>query len=434
MLHVRDCPGTTATGDMCPFPWCRKMKHLLYHLVSCEAPDCCPICSPQLSSLNLRQLSSLSWFRLQKNQRHSGLECLPTKEQIPEVDEVQKTMPSFEPSIATVVELNTGGEQLWENKIGSGNPWATMHNCSVDDSHSFATRVEISSKNAITNRLQNEHSNLLPVSMADESFSATLIQTTPAKDQTRVNYTSVDEKYISSKENVRMPTSDGLQNSVLRLTTTVDQQELCQCQPDVIAAKGSNAGVETLSLTVISSLASPDKGDSDGTDSQKNGDTCMQMMPLVNASCNTLKSDVSGNVYDDAKTSISAPPGDTTVLPSQIIQTMPYLHQTPSSRTLVGLLGINRDSVEVQDPKSPAVNDDNSLMIGEHANVPVPKIKKEFMLLKCQESNQLVPERVKYLDIETLQADNARRQECNTDPAKLPENRLSNENLVLRVQ
>jgi hypothetical protein len=56
MLHFRDCPGTTATGDICPFPWCRKVKHLLYHLVSCLDQDKCKICAGNNVSSAFRRL------------------------------------------------------------------------------------------------------------------------------------------------------------------------------------------------------------------------------------------------------------------------------------------------------------------------------------------------------------------------------------------
>jgi len=66
MLHIRDCPGTTATFDICPFPWCRKVKHLLYHLVSCQNPEECMICNKEGLSKNLYLLSSLNDYRRQK--------------------------------------------------------------------------------------------------------------------------------------------------------------------------------------------------------------------------------------------------------------------------------------------------------------------------------------------------------------------------------
>ena len=67
MLHVRDCPGTTATFDVCPFPWCRKVKHSLYHMVSCPRPKDCPICSPKELSPNLSALVGLNDYRRKKH-------------------------------------------------------------------------------------------------------------------------------------------------------------------------------------------------------------------------------------------------------------------------------------------------------------------------------------------------------------------------------
>lgn len=66
MLHVRDCPGTTSTFDVCPFPWCRKVKHLLYHLVSCQEPDTCSICSPKDVNDNMAKLKGLNEHRLKQ--------------------------------------------------------------------------------------------------------------------------------------------------------------------------------------------------------------------------------------------------------------------------------------------------------------------------------------------------------------------------------
>ena len=69
MLHVRDCSGLLSNGDVCPFPWCRKVKHLLYHLVSCEDGKKCSICcsadDTKLSS-NLQTLVGLNTHRRNK--------------------------------------------------------------------------------------------------------------------------------------------------------------------------------------------------------------------------------------------------------------------------------------------------------------------------------------------------------------------------------
>ena len=67
MLHVRDCPGTTATFDICPFPWCRKVKHLLYHLVSCQNPKECFTCNEKGLSESLTALVGLNEYRRKKH-------------------------------------------------------------------------------------------------------------------------------------------------------------------------------------------------------------------------------------------------------------------------------------------------------------------------------------------------------------------------------
>lgn len=67
MLHVRDCPGTTSSFDVCPFPWCRKVKHLLFHLLSCENPKECFICNQEGLSTNLAALSGLTDYRRKKH-------------------------------------------------------------------------------------------------------------------------------------------------------------------------------------------------------------------------------------------------------------------------------------------------------------------------------------------------------------------------------
>jgi len=69
MLHVRDCPGTTATFDVCPFPWCRKVKHLLFHLVSCTDAEHCKLCSGVMLPRNMRQLQCLNAHRGKKYHR-----------------------------------------------------------------------------------------------------------------------------------------------------------------------------------------------------------------------------------------------------------------------------------------------------------------------------------------------------------------------------
>merc|ERR1712129_630398 len=70
MLHIRDCSGLLSNGDVCPFPWCRKVKHLLYHLVSCDSGsdgEKCTICCPENQlSPNMSALMGLNTYRRNK--------------------------------------------------------------------------------------------------------------------------------------------------------------------------------------------------------------------------------------------------------------------------------------------------------------------------------------------------------------------------------
>lgn len=99
MLHVRDCPGTTSTYDICPYPWCRKTKHLLYHLVSCLEPDKCKICTPEFLSPQMKQLRGLNRFRRKKQQ-----ECI----KIPATTSSTNGKTSTKPASTTSNRINQG--------------------------------------------------------------------------------------------------------------------------------------------------------------------------------------------------------------------------------------------------------------------------------------------------------------------------------------
>jgi len=60
MLHIRDCCGKTSDGTECSFPWCKPCKALLAHLVRCNKPDSCDICSPYDLPPALRKLRQLN--------------------------------------------------------------------------------------------------------------------------------------------------------------------------------------------------------------------------------------------------------------------------------------------------------------------------------------------------------------------------------------
>eukprot|EP00590_Aulacoseira_subarctica_P001346 CAMPEP_0172437862 /NCGR_PEP_ID=MMETSP1064-20121228/72486_1 /TAXON_ID=202472 /ORGANISM="Aulacoseira subarctica , Strain CCAP 1002/5" /LENGTH=432 /DNA_ID=CAMNT_0013186373 /DNA_START=1581 /DNA_END=2879 /DNA_ORIENTATION=+ len=59
---------TKSTTMKCPFSWCRPVKHLLYHLVSCTAGRSCLICHPRNISGNMATLTSLNAFM--RSKRH----------------------------------------------------------------------------------------------------------------------------------------------------------------------------------------------------------------------------------------------------------------------------------------------------------------------------------------------------------------------------
>ncbi len=112
MLHVRDCPGTTSSYDICPFPWCRKTKHLLYHLVSCGAPDQCKICSPEHLTPQLKQLRGLNGFR-RKKQKESG-KVLPVVNSLPNKPSAKLSNPNH-----TKVQQNGAGGNAQQIKVGN---------------------------------------------------------------------------------------------------------------------------------------------------------------------------------------------------------------------------------------------------------------------------------------------------------------------------
>ena len=55
--------------DVCPFPWCRKVKHLLHHLVTCQEQEYCSICSPSDLTPSFSALRGLNEHRF-KNLRN----------------------------------------------------------------------------------------------------------------------------------------------------------------------------------------------------------------------------------------------------------------------------------------------------------------------------------------------------------------------------
>eukprot|EP00536_Pseudo-nitzschia_multiseries_P000979 jgi/Psemu1/282702/fgenesh1_pg.12_\ len=119
MLHVRDCPGTTSTFDVCPFPWCRKVKHLLYHLVSCTKPDQCAICSPKDIPKGLKGLVGLNAHRMKKHRERmiAAAKAMTAKSTKPNAA-TKKTNTKTSPA--------TPISKISSTKISTGDPSAAV--------------------------------------------------------------------------------------------------------------------------------------------------------------------------------------------------------------------------------------------------------------------------------------------------------------------
>jgi hypothetical protein len=66
--------------DVCPFPWCRKVKHLLYHLVTCQEQEYCSICNPTDLSNNFSVLRGLNEHRFGNMREHLVAKAKTTAE------------------------------------------------------------------------------------------------------------------------------------------------------------------------------------------------------------------------------------------------------------------------------------------------------------------------------------------------------------------
>jgi TAZ zinc finger len=161
MLHVRDCPGTTASFDVCPFPWCRKVKHLLYHLVSCSQPTICAICSPTSLSPEMRNLARLNKHRLkcqrerllasykagaaacQPTEGHDPLEARPsTVTSSKKPTATQRGMAHSKPKAAASRAKARGAVQPAERPAKAGKPAANAAQMQALDLTKVTTGVQ----------------------------------------------------------------------------------------------------------------------------------------------------------------------------------------------------------------------------------------------------------------------------------------------------
>eukprot|EP00588_Corethron_pennatum_P003839 CAMPEP_0194286518 /NCGR_PEP_ID=MMETSP0169-20130528/32716_1 /TAXON_ID=218684 /ORGANISM="Corethron pennatum, Strain L29A3" /LENGTH=1138 /DNA_ID=CAMNT_0039032989 /DNA_START=309 /DNA_END=3721 /DNA_ORIENTATION=+ len=84
MMHVRDCSGKNDQGEPCTFPWCRKVKHLISHTLTCK-DALCNVCTYKVPTKdpmdrtrtgqwkNLRRMNSARWEKTDKKWRVAPL-------------------------------------------------------------------------------------------------------------------------------------------------------------------------------------------------------------------------------------------------------------------------------------------------------------------------------------------------------------------------
>mmetsp|Transcript_17973 Transcript_17973/g.40836 ORF Transcript_17973/g.40836 Transcript_17973/m.40836 type:complete len:1388 (-) Transcript_17973:432-4595(-) len=66
MMHVRDCPGSIVSNEPCPYPWCRKMKHLCHHVAVCKQPSCAVCAYKVVTKDKVDRTNKVQW----KNLKH----------------------------------------------------------------------------------------------------------------------------------------------------------------------------------------------------------------------------------------------------------------------------------------------------------------------------------------------------------------------------
>jgi|AntRauTorckE5430_2_1112549.scaffolds.fasta_scaffold00979_4 hypothetical protein len=200
MLHVRDCPGTTPSYDICPYPWCRKTKHLLYHLVSCDSPATCKICSPTEISENLRALKGLNSFRSQKRREF-------VSDHIASQRAFAKAVKSTDGGLVSDVEKKS----VPQNKV-SGNDTVNSGsriNRSMKPTH-LAKQPSLIGSQCVPNKkcLLTVPSPISTVALASNPLAA--VQTQPASVKNRPHSTARP----SSDPSIKIATATTLSSSV----------------------------------------------------------------------------------------------------------------------------------------------------------------------------------------------------------------------------
>ena len=237
MLHVRDCPGTTPSYDICPFPWCRKTKHLLYHLVSCESGEKCKICSPNGINSNLRSLHGLNKFREQKRKKLQVAACLVSNVNSTSKSSSGKGASSVQPSGTTNAKKNVQQRRVSRNNTMSSG---ARNNRGAKSTHLGKHPALLASQNGITKRSvlsvpspiptvglsSIKPSNpLIPSSKVGQNGSRTQHQNPVIKQNYSISgsvpkSTVLSSGHKSSKMGVSAPVTQTLRGPANPLTTT----------------------------------------------------------------------------------------------------------------------------------------------------------------------------------------------------------------------
>jgi len=261
MLHVRDCPGTTASFDVCPFPWCRKVKHLLYHLVSCTSPETCRICSPSHLSESLKNLAGLNKFRAKKHRQKmiaalkaknaaAKAKGAPTSDTCPTTQRTAqkkssdvaraRPMPTSRPAVpsATVITANASLQPTQTQLPETSMPGVKM-------TGSRTPSIQTSSVHSVPPLVKTE--TILPLEVT---------RPIPVVKEEHLELNSIDAKNASCSESEALPTEPlFLAHPGMAMPTLVPTLKTHQhSQSDIVVADGSKAPVSTAS-TVLTSTA-----------------------------------------------------------------------------------------------------------------------------------------------------------------------------------
>ena len=206
MLHVRDCPGTTPSRDVCPYPWCRKMKHLLYHLVSCSAGSGCKTCNSNELNGNLQALRGLNFHRIQKRRREY-LKCQSVSQQ-------RKTQPCSRPADLTGPGNASRNLTAQRKIVKTVVPVSEHRVAKVISSSNHTSKVPILMAPKQTTSIKNSLSVPSPI-------PTTGVPTTTTKMTNSLAVSDQPQRLSVSKYNPRIPPTKVIASNQAKVTAPV---------------------------------------------------------------------------------------------------------------------------------------------------------------------------------------------------------------------